>query len=108
MVSTILVLFTLNHGTLTPNFGLMCPGWYKAMGGSLPLLEDLLNVYDIPELTNEPVKPAEPGERDDVSDEELTHYNEERTAYKASMREYKALKQKIKCNETILTWYLDE
>ena len=108
MVSTILVLFTLNHGTLTPNFALMCPGWYKAMGGSLPLLEDLLNVYDIPELTNEPVKPAEPGEQDDGSDEELTHYNEERTAYKASMREYKALKQKIKCNETMLTWYLDE
>ena len=108
MVSTILVLFTLNLGTLTPNFGLMCPGWYKVHGESLPQLDDLLNVYDIPELTNEPVKPAEPGEGDDVSDEEMTHYNEERTAYKASMQEYKALKQKIKCNETILTWYLDE
>ena len=99
---------TLNHGNLTPYFGLSCPVFYKAHGENLPQLDDLLNVYDIPELPEEPVKPAKPDEQDEVSEEEWSQYNEERNAYKAALEEYKDLKNKIKCKEIILTWCLDD
>jgi hypothetical protein len=91
---------------LTHPFGLLRPAFWQVSTKTLPTVEHMLDIYNIPE---EPAKPSRPDDLDDEAEQdEIAEYNENTKYYKEEMATYKRLKLAKTHKETMLTWYLDE